>query len=300
MKRVVILFHEWDRSRTKRSPGKQHGKGGTTTPSALIHHLSEEWQREGIEVWYVFGIRDRPEADLLIPHTDLTHRPPEYDRFVKSYPNVVNRDVTDISKRVISQNLLNENDDYTGPVIVKTDNNFRGIPERGHRNRANPAARYLRKVARRLGGSPKQKLSSTKTLDKYLVYASLADVPREVFRNPALVVERFLPEKEGGRFFLRHYAFMGDHTRHDRIAGDDPVLKAGNMTLVDSGMPVPDELLAARRRLGFDYGKIDYTMHNGELVLLDANATPGAPGRGDTERAVQELSGGIWSLLERT
>lgn len=299
MKRIVILFHERDRWRRKRTPGKQYKKGGKEKRIALIHHLCDAWKKEGIEVLYLFGTRDRPEADLLIPHIDLTHRPPAYDEFVKSYSNVVNRNVTDISKRAISRNLLSENDDYAGPVIVKTDNNCQGMPERLHRNLAHPAVRYLRRAARRLAGPTGQDLSRTRTLKKYLLYPALADVPREVFRNPALVVERFLPEKEGDRFFLRHYAFLGDHPRHNRIAGDDPILKAGNMILVDSWLPVPDELQALRQQLGLDYGKIDYTMHQGKIEILDINTTPSAPGGEATEQALREMAGGIRSLLAR-
>jgi len=184
-------------------------------------------------------------------------------------------------------------------VIVKTNNNARGIPERWHRDLAHPAVRYLCRAARRLGDPPGQDLSRTKTLRGYLVYPALADVPREVFRNPALVVERFLPEKEGDRFFLRHYAFLGDHPRHNRIAGDDPILKAGNMILVDSWLPVPDELQALRQQLGLDYGKIDYTMHDGKLEVLDINTTPSSPGGEATEQALREMAGGIQSLLAR-
>jgi len=34
--------------------------------------------------------------------------------------------------------------------------------------------------------------------------------------------------------------------------------------------------LPARRKLGFDYGKFDYVVHEGRAHLLDANRTPGA------------------------
>ena len=35
------------------------------------------------------------------------------------------------------------------------------------------------------------------------------------------------------------------------------------------------EVLEIRRTLGFDYGKFDYVLHDGRVVLLDINKTPG-------------------------
>ena len=48
---------------------------------------------------------------------------------MKHYPTVVNRRVTDISKRRISTNLVGPHDTYSGPVILKTDRNFGGLPQ---------------------------------------------------------------------------------------------------------------------------------------------------------------------------
>jgi hypothetical protein len=42
-------------------------------------------------------------------------------------------------------------------------------------------------------------------------------------------------------------------------------------------VPVPDDLRETRRRLGFDYGKWDFVLHEGRAVLIDANKTPGRP-----------------------
>jgi hypothetical protein len=49
-----------------------------------------------------------------------------------------------------------------------------------------------------------------------------------------------------------------------------------------------------RSRLGFDYGKFDYVMHEGRAVLLDANSTPGISSR--TEQLIlsaDELARGL-------
>lgn len=52
-----------------------------------------------------------------------------------------------------------------------------------------------------------------------------------------------------------------------------PVVKLGR-TLEPISDPVPPELREARRRLGFDYGKFDYGIVDGSMVLYDVNRTP--------------------------
>ncbi len=82
------------------------------------------------------------------------------------------------------------------------------------------------------------------------------------------------------------------------MAGGGPFLKRAACEPVDEGLPVPDEVLALRRELGLDYGKIDYVIHDGQVVILDVNRTPAQPGTPEaTARAVGDLADGIWSLL---
>ena len=63
-------------------------------------------------------------------------------------------------------------------------------------------------------------------------------------------------------------------------------------------IPVPEQVLRLRHHLGIDYGKIDYAIHNGEVVIYDVNRTPG--GAGADSRAsylTGSLVDGIWSIL---
>jgi len=286
LKQVLILLHE-----------NEHPK----RPYYLIHALSEAWQNCQLRVSCVYGIGDRPEADLLIPHINLTHTPPEYVEYIGSFPTALNRDVVDISKRRISAHLLRGNEDYSGQVIVKTDANFGGRPEFRLALRRHP----LRALARRAAAPVSEhalgrRLAWRRVLRQYHIYNSLAEVPPGAFRNPALVVERFLPEREGDRYFMRHFLCLGDRTRSVRVAGSTPYLKRSSCTVVDEGLPVPDKVLGLRRHLGLDYGKIDYTVHAGQVVILDVNHTPGAPGTPEaTARTVGDLADGIWSLLPK-
>jgi len=265
----------------------------------LIHALSKAWRDRGLQVLCQYGIKRHPDADLLIPQIDLTHTPSEYFEYICSYSNVVNRNVVDISKRRISEHLLCGNEDYHGPVIVKTDNNFGGLPECTRNELWHLLlSRFLERLVSLAEFAFRQHLAWRRVLRKYLIYNSLAKVPSGIFKNQALVIERLLPEREGDLYFMRHYLFLGDHTRSIRIAGSAPILKSSNSVLVDEGFPVPEQVVKFRRQMGMDYGKIDYTIHNGQVVIIDVNRTPGAPVT--AARTVSDLADGIWSLLQKT
>ena len=285
MKRVVILVHE------PQPPGWRK--------AYLIDALRESWTALGVGVSYARGIRERPEADLLIPHVDLTRTPEEYLEFIGAYPRVLNRQVVDIAKRTTSQNLLDEGSDYEGPVIVKTNNNSGGAPERWTAAHRYPlVSRIGPRVCRLLERVRGPDLAKARALGRYPVFASLSELPPGVFHNRALVVERFLPEREGQWYFLRHYLFLGTHTRHVRVAGKGPFLKRAECVPVEDNLPVPEDLLELRRRLGFDYGKFDYTVHDGRVVVLDLNRTPANPGTAAaTAVTVGALSDGIHAFL---
>jgi hypothetical protein len=146
--------------------------------------------------------------------------------------------------------------------------------------------------------APGQRFAWRGELCEYPVYSSLAEVPAGVFRNRALVVEQFLPEREGDRYFVRQYICLGSHARSARLADSKPFVKRPSAKLVDEGLAVPELVLDLRRRLGLDYGKIDYTIHAGQVVILDVNLTPGLQSAPEAAaRTVASLADGIWSLL---
>ncbi len=60
----------------------------------------------------------------------------------------------------------------------------------------------------------------------------------------------------------------------------------------------PDAIRGLRRRLGIDYGKLDYVVHDGEVVLLDVNRTPAVSMLerfGMTQNAVRHLARAVHS-----
>ena len=78
-------------------------------------------------------------------------------------------------------------------------------------------------------------------------------------------------------------------------------MKAGNSVRLEHVEPHP-LLEEWRRRLHLDYGKMDYVMHEGCPVLLDANKTVGAGGfaRGpELEARRRHRAAGIESLFAR-
>ncbi|MGD1002222.1 MAG: hypothetical protein ABSA67_16160 [Candidatus Brocadiia bacterium] len=286
MKSIAILMHECYRRRSH---------------TYLIDSLAEVWNKQGLRASCLYGVREPCDADLLIPHIDLTRTPREYVEYVRAFPGAAGRGVADISKRRVSAQLLSRGDGYHGPVMVKTDANSGGLPEdwlfRWRHPSLARAEALLEPLLQPLCGGPWARL---RVLREYPVYPSPAEVPKGVFRNRALVVERFLPEREGARYFMRHYLFLGDRARSTRVAGSVPFLKRAACATVDEGLPVPDEVIALRRRLALDYGKIDYVMHGGKAVILDANRTPAGPGTPEaTARTVGDLADGIWSLLAK-
>ena len=59
------------------------------------------------------------------------------------------------------------------------------------------------------------------------------------------------------------------------MASVHPLVKAGTSLRVERIEPHA-EIVAWRETLEMDYGKLDYVIHEGEVVLLDVNKTTGA------------------------
>jgi hypothetical protein len=264
----------------------------------FIWHLCASWRRNGIEVEFVKGVKRPIEADVIFPHVDLSVMPARYVEFLSRYPKVVNRGVTDISKRVVSENLVGPDTPVEGPVIVKTNLNFGGMPER--LLQPGVGGRKLRRLSYQVADRLAAHLPGLWGFGSncYRVYPSVRRVPPRVFQNKALVVERFVPEKEGDLYCSRVYVFLGDQHDNIRMKSKDPVVKRDSAQALEH-LPVPEEIVARRRELGFDYGKFDYVVHRGRPILLDANSTPGRPptrSDGRTAHPVDALAQGIEAI----
>lgn len=249
-KRIVILVHENTRF-------GYLGRWRGPKQRYFVSQLARHWREDGFQVRYLKDPASPIAGDLLFIHIDLSVVPEPYLALAQAYPVSINATVKDIRKSVISRQLVGPDDSWDGPVIVKTDLNYSGFPERRYAGAA-------------LAGS----LSVVKSPGDYPVFQQLRDVPARHFDNPELVVERFLPEMIDGRYCIRSYNFFGDREDTFLLYGEQPVVKLGNITRIENTVAHP-EIRDMRHALGFDYGKFDYVVHDGHAILLDANKTPG-------------------------
>jgi hypothetical protein len=254
MRHIVIVTHEHDEF------------AGT---GYVMRGICDAWCDDGMKVSVLRGVGERVSADLAILHVDLTVVPREYIEFMREYPLAINAAVADISKRRISCNVVTRGDGYDGPVIVKTNLNFGGKPEGDVACKTSLVRKYIRGVRRRLPWSWRSEIGAW----DYPIFDSVAQLPRAVWYNPALVVERFLPERQDGLYCTRSWIFLGDAERNVLMYAKQPIIKSRVAVRIEPAA-VPDELRQIRRNLGFDYGKFDYAIVDGRVVLYDANKTP--------------------------
>ena len=112
--------------------------------------------------------------------------------------------------------------------------------------------------------------------DGYRILPSRAAVPESAWASPAVVVEKFVPERSAAGYHLRVWTFFGGRERSSLCTSPEPVIKSSNVSAREP-VEVPPAMRAARRGLGFDFGKFDYVLHDGRYYLLDASRTPSAP-----------------------
>lgn len=229
----------------------------------IIDHLANRWQAMDFEISISRGVEDLPSADIAILHVDKTIVPHGFYDALADYPVVINHNVLDISRRHYSQIILSQDTDYTGPVIIKTNANYGGVPEYDPKARKRPS---------------EYTWIGKKVLDpkKYPIFNSPQEVPLEAWKNPHLIIEQFRPEKEGELFFVRYWSFFGDRSSTGRYGSKDPIAKFSNMVTDDVEVEIPADLIEARQAIGIDFGRFDFVVHDGQTILLDVNKTLGA------------------------
>jgi SAM-dependent methyltransferase len=249
---IAILVHENDQFKAMKS-------------RYFLDVIAEIWRDEGFRVSLLYGPGRYVEADLIILHVNLTVIPDDYMEFMRLYPRALNASVNNISKRSISAHQVSLRDKYAGAVIVKTDQNCRGAPEARLKVRKSRRERIL---ARFFGDMAAGKLKN------YPIYDSIRKVPLRVWLNRGLIVEKFIPEMHDGHYCLRTWTFLGDRETSSICYSKDPIIKSKNVIRREVLNDVPDELRQIRRELGFDFGKFDYAIVDGKMILYDVNRTP--------------------------
>ena len=279
--KLAIITHRWD---IFHSLPDWHPKG--PRPSAyLLHDILESWAAMGNH-WVMTSPAKRLDADAAFLHVVPTVVSQEYCKLADTYPFAINAETWDITKRNVSLNLVTSDSDWAGSVIVKSNLNNFGKIEHLHNLRAQHAGRR----------PPHRNLPPP---FGYRVYDLLTQVPEPVWYDDRFVVEKFLPEDNGdGTFSLRTWVFLGERERCTRHIVPKAVSKADDV-IRSEPCEVPQAIRDERSRLGFDYGKFDFVIHEGMPVLLDANRTPGNPRnlQEHVKKGAQNLAEGLDALL---
>ena len=261
-KKIALIFHQHERK--------------SALPRFAIWHLAEAWKREKITVHFLFGVKEYVEADLALLHVDLTEVPREYLEFGRRYPVVLNGRIHGIRKSSFSRQRVFPGDGYKGKVIVKSDLNYGGEPERkllGTRFsrtalRITSRLPFIRPPCR----SHKPDLRSPRD---YRVYDSADCIPGDWFQDKDLFIEKFLPETDEGLYCLRSYHFLGSQGACVLRKSAHPIVGAATSISREEVDPDP-EIVKLARSMQFDFGKFDYVVHENRPILLDTNKTPGS------------------------
>jgi hypothetical protein len=167
-------------------------------------------------------------------------------------------------------------DDYKGKVIVKSELNYAGEPER--KLLGTPLSRLaLRLTCRMPLPQPSNRGSKPhfRSPSDYRIFDNLGSVPEDWYSRNDVLVEKFLPEINDGLYCLRSHHFLGDHGACVLRKSVHPIINASTSIGREEVAPDP-EIVKLTKLMKFDFGKFDYVMHEGKAVLLDTNKTPGA------------------------
>jgi hypothetical protein len=254
----------------------------------LIAKLKCHWELAGHQI--TCGPIQKLEADLGILHVDLTRVAPEMIPENPSQCRFLNEHVLDISKSCFSSLRVLPGDCWDGPVIVKSDLNSYG----GHewkQKQPGILQRKRRKLAKNFW-----RLARMLPPKRYPVLARLSDVPGWVWEHPDIIVERFMPERDGDLFCLRGWVFFGTRSYTYRLFATDSQVKVGTMVRHEFLDNPPPELEAFREVHKFDFGKFDYVEVDGRPILLDINKTPSVVSDPFTPR-LKHLADGLDEML---
>lgn len=225
----------------------------------LIAQHEELWREEGIEVRHFRTAQAAGRwSDLVVVHMDVSLVPARLLEPLDTHPLVLNRRVTDIRKSRISECVLERGSDWDGPVIVKTDLNREGAPER------------LRGV---LSGFRGRWWANKDT--HYFLHDAVEEVPDWAWEEAAWVVEKQEVEEDAEGYATRSATFFGDEISEVKLSGPNPIVKDSTSERCLRLDDVHEDVLRKREAVGLDYGKIDYTRNDRGIHVFDVNKTIG-------------------------
>lgn len=241
----------------------------------VLGHLAARWRAAGVEVVTLDDPAHHVDADLAVLHVDLTYVPAAWRAWSQRFPRTVNGHAVDAAKSKTSTLRVLRDSTWDGPVIVKTDLNYGGVPElQLARARLRADAEGLRPIARARARRAARRLRAPADPAAYAVHDHRDDVPAAVWDDPTWVVERFAPERSGDGYVLHKAWFFGDRSLTWRAFADRPLVK-GRWIRRREIVPTDTRIDRWRREHGLDFGKVEYVHVGGRPEPVDLNPTPG-------------------------
>jgi hypothetical protein len=106
-----------------------------------------------------------------------------------------------------------------------------------------------------------------------VVYESIRDVPDQIWNDPRMIMERFLPGSTRLPIVKHRFNFFYEVEMNHRVAYDSVLCDPETMVRLDVVPDVPAAIRNLRADLRLDYGAIDYFMVGDEAIPIDANKT---------------------------
>lgn len=257
-------------------------------PIYNIDTLVTHWRAYGFRVNVGKGFDE--DADIGILHLDRSIITPEMMPYVPKGLRVLNGSVRDITKRHLGTLEVRRGDGWDGQVIVKSNLNHYGAPERLGQPKTK-AVRNRDRIAEISWRSARQL-----PFQRYPVLDHPHLVPGWVWDNPDFIVERLMTERVDGLYVVRSVLFLGEQMMGWWMLSDNPDVRISTSRRIEILTDLPVEIQDLRKALGFDYGKFDFVLRDGRPVVFDFNKTPAAHllGMGP---GLRNVSLGLYDLL---
>jgi hypothetical protein len=238
----------------------------------ILDPLMQVWQSAGRRV-SIRGPGQPQTADLALLHVNRSVVPGRIASLAQEYALCLNAGALDLSKRAVSTRLVDPDDSYNGPVIVKTNANAGGAPDarKDKRYGGKTGARRALEELRRL--IPWQ-LARRLPHNEYPIFPNKEEVPTWIWKRTDLVVEQLALERSEHGYVARRWTFLGAAEWCSICHSTSPIVKRDNTVKLERSDFIPEGARLVRERLKCDFGKIDWVLTEEGPIVFDVNQTP--------------------------